>query len=82
MNNDRHWYDRGWSDAIQQQKKDDTVPRVIGVVCLTALLCFDQYWIIGFVMLWAIMSLFDWYDTARWHEPNPPERQLWPFDDE
>jgi len=74
-NDNRLWYDKGYSDGTQDTKKDSTLPAVIGVVCLSALLVFDQYWILGFVVLWMAFELEEWWVLNKYHESDPPERE-------
>jgi len=75
-NEDRYWYDKGYSDGVQDTKKDSYIPRIIGMVTLTVLLFFDQYWILGFVIIWIAFTLQEWYDKKKHHESDPPDQWL------
>lgn len=72
-NEDRIWYEKGYSDGVQDTKKDSKIPKIIGVACLSALLLFNQFWILGFVVMWALFDLEEWRDLKKWHESDPPE---------
>ena len=73
-NDNRIWYNKGYSDGVQATKKDAKVPKAIGVVCLTALLMADQYWILAFVILWLMFDLQEWYGLKKYHEPSDPPK--------
>jgi len=73
-NENRYWYDKGYSDGVKSTQKDAKIPKVIGVSCLSALLYFDQYWILAFVIIWIAFELEKKYDLEKWHEAEPPER--------
>jgi len=73
-NENRYWYDKGYSDGVQNTKKDSAIPKIIGTVFLSALLAVDQYWILGFVVIWIVFTLQEWYDKRKHHESDPPER--------
>ncbi len=75
-NPDRYHYDRGYSDGCKDTRKDSKIPKVIGVGCLSALLAFDHYWILAFVVMWALFELHEWHDLRKWHESSPPEQWL------
>jgi len=75
-NENRYWYDKGYSDGTQDTKKDSKLPKVIGVVSLSALLVFDQYWVLAFVIIWVAFELEEKYDLEKWHESEPPEQWL------
>lgn len=72
-NENRIWYDKGYSDGTQDKRKESTVPKLIWIGILTTLLVFDQYWIIAFVVIYAGFEIQAWYDLQKHHEPNPPE---------
>jgi len=36
---------------------------------------FDQYWILGFVVLWMAFELQEWWVLNKYHESDPPERE-------
>jgi len=73
-NENRTWYDKGYSDGVTATKQDGIVPRVIGVLCLSLLLFYDIYWPLAFVSIWAVFSLQEWWDNRKYHEPtDPPE---------
>ncbi len=73
-NEDRYWYDKGYADASKDKRKDSKIPKIIGYVCVSALLAVDQYWILAFVFFWALFELQEWWDLRKWHESDPPER--------
>ena len=71
-NQDRLYYDRGYSDGVKDTKRDSVIPRILGVSFLSLLLVLDQYWILGFVIVWAAFELSEWRDLDKYHESNPP----------
>lgn len=71
-NDNRTYYDRGYSDAVQERRKDAAVPKVLGVGMLTAFLLADQYWFLGFVVIWAAFELVEKWDLEKYHESDPP----------
>jgi len=73
-NNNRIIYDRGYRDACSDKRRDATIPKLIGVACLTALLVFDQYWILAFVVIYGAFELQEWHDLRKHHESKPPEQ--------
>jgi len=73
-NENRYWYDKGYSDGVQDTKKDAKIPKILGVVNLCILLFFNQYWILAFVILWIAFDLQEWHDLKKYHESDPPEQ--------
>lgn len=71
-NTDRVYYDKGYSDGVRDTQRDAKVPKLIGVACLSALLIFDQYWPLAFVILWAMFELESWWDLKKYHKSDPP----------
>ena len=72
-NGDRIWYSKGYKDGVRDTQRDAKVPKVVGIIIATALLTFDQYWILAFVTLWVCFELFEWWDLKKYHESKPPE---------
>ena len=73
-NENRTWYDKGYSDGVQDTIKDSKLPKLIGVACRSILLVFDQYWILAFVVIWGLFELQEWHDKNKYHESNPPKQ--------
>lgn len=71
-NDDRYWYDRGYSDGVKDTEEDSKIPKVLWVLGVCALLIADQFWVLAFVSIWAVFEVVDLYDLRRYHESDPP----------
>jgi len=72
-NEDREWYDKGYSDGVKDTQQDARIPKSIGLVCISTLLVFNQYWILGFVSLYVTFEFFQFYDESKYPETSPPK---------
>jgi hypothetical protein len=73
-NTDRTYYDKGYSDGVQDTKKDAKIPKNLGIVLLSLLLILNQYWVLTFVVIYVLWELSEWHDLKKWHESDPPDQ--------
>jgi hypothetical protein len=66
------YYDKGYSDATTDTKRDSRIPKVLGAVCLTALAWFNVGVVWAFLSMWATFEIVEWWDESKYHDSDPP----------
>jgi len=64
-NEDRWWYDRGYSLGVTETKRDAAVPRLIGAWALFGLALWEPVIAGTFLAMYTLFTASDWHDRRR-----------------
>ena len=81
-NDDRWWYDRGYSLGVTETKRDAVIPRLIGGWTLLGAALWDPVIAAVFLVLYTLFTLLNWRDHRAEAEHkrdrhNPGKRYAW-----
>jgi len=65
-NEDRIWFDRGYSQAVSDRKIESFPARFTGIGFLVAISFFDPAFSAGIFIFWSILEYLEWRDEKKY----------------